>query len=603
MHRRLRSSLVTILATVTLAAPALAADPGLAYPRIVNGELTSDLPTTGSLLRGANPDSAEAWCSGTLIGCETFLTAAHCVDGLSPAGFFVFLQHAGIFSVTSIARHAAYDFPVADVAVLKLGAAVNGVAPTAINTTGSPAPGTAGVIAGFGRSGDPNFDYGLKRYGAVTTAACTDVPPGGDDTTLVCWDFVAPVGPPGSNSNTCNADSGGPLFVDFGAGPVVAGITSGGANFSCNPTDHSYDANVYTYRSFIQTAGGADLANATCGSLPQVGTNGATVTALTGSLGSVNPSDAFAVDVPPDTTALRIALNAIDDGVSDFDLYLKAGSPPTTSDYDCRDVGSNQYGFCEIALPATGPWYVLVNRFAGAGTYQITATTFGLDCTLPGNDGEACDDGNPCTAGDVCAGGSCVGGAAPNGTPCDDGDGCTQPDTCEAGTCGGATPTGCAVPEESGKAFFRLDDKTPSSRDKLTWRWRKGSTPKTAFGDPTATTAYDLCIYDEVGDVPALVLHQAIPAGANWKENKRGFRYRDRHLEASAVKSMTLKEGADGRATIIVNGKGGSLAMPTLPLAQDSAVTVRLLNGDACWETTHGSNQTNDAGRFKAKAD
>src|SRR5436853_1187529 len=101
---------------------------GRPAPRIVNGVLTSDYPTVGALLRGTSADTASTWCSGTLIGCSTFLTAGHCVEGRVPTDFHVFLPNAGIFTVASIAQHPSYNFPAADIAVLKLGAAVDGVA-------------------------------------------------------------------------------------------------------------------------------------------------------------------------------------------------------------------------------------------------------------------------------------------------------------------------------------------------------------------------------------------------------------------------------------------------------------------------------------------
>ena len=597
-----RSHLICCLVVLMLAAP-LGVQAQSAQPRIVNGVLTGEFPSTGALLRGSNIDTATAWCSGVLIGCETFLTAAHCVQGLNQASLFVFLPHAGFFGVSSIAAHPAFSFPNADVAVLKLASAVDGVPPTPINTTGSPAFGTSALIAGFGRSGDPNFDYGLKRFGSVTTAACTSAPNGGDDTSLVCWNFTGPFGAPGSNSNTCNADSGGPLFADLGAGDVVAGITSGGNNFSCLQNDHSYDTNVFTYRTFIQNEGGADLAQTTCGDLPQVETPGATVVALTGALDNSNTDDVLVLDVPPDALTLRVAFNGHDDGASDFDLHVKAGSPPTVDDYDCRAIGGNQYGFCEIDAPTAGPWYVKVTRFAGAGAYQITATTFGLDCTNPANDGLPCDDGSACTVNEVCQAGACVGTAEPEGTPCDDGNGCTQPDTCTAGVCVGTEPTGCALPIESGKASFRLDDKTSDNRDKLKWRWRKGTTTKAAFGDPLEDTDFELCVYDEVADTPQLILHETIPAGEGWRENRRGFRYADRKLARSSIKTASLKNGLDGKASISIDGRGGQLPMPNLPLQQDQRVTVRLLNGNSCWEAHYTTAQDNYQDRFRAKAE
>ncbi|MCP4149392.1 MAG: trypsin-like serine protease, partial [bacterium] len=83
-------------------------------PRIVNGLFTSNHPTTGALLIGETPQTAETWCSGTLIGCGTFVTAAHCVEDYpNPSEYTVFLQHAGLFSVESITPHPDYNFPVA----------------------------------------------------------------------------------------------------------------------------------------------------------------------------------------------------------------------------------------------------------------------------------------------------------------------------------------------------------------------------------------------------------------------------------------------------------------------------------------------------------
>src|SRR6188508_2861269 len=66
--------------------------PQVVSSRIVNGKLTSDFPTTGGLLYSESGAFIEtngptaSWidapmvCTGTLIGCSTFLTAGHCVD-------------------------------------------------------------------------------------------------------------------------------------------------------------------------------------------------------------------------------------------------------------------------------------------------------------------------------------------------------------------------------------------------------------------------------------------------------------------------------------------------------------------------------------------
>jgi trypsin/pre-peptidase len=610
MRRAIRSGLqVFLLALALLPSRTVAAAERTLAPRIVNGLYTSQYPTTGVLLDSNNPNTASMICSGTLIGCQTFLTAGHCVAAsLNPADYLVFLQHAGFFSVASVALNPNFNFPVGDVAVLKLVTPVNGIAPTPIDTTSAPPFGASGTIVGFGRSGGGslNTDYGLKRAGDVLTASCSGV----SNTTSLCWDFTDPLGPPGTDSNTCNGDSGGPLFVDLGAGIRVAGVTSGGTSSTCLPTDNSFDANVFFYSSYIAAQAGTDLNNTSCGTLPQVGSPGTSILGVVGSLNSVATQGLHSVQVGPGNPQLRVAMNAIDDG-SDFDLYVRFGSPPTTSQFDCKADGSNQYGFCQFTNPSPGTWYILVNRFAGSGSYQITATTFGVDCSNPLSQGQPCDDGNSCTSGDVCQSGTCAGTPVANGVSCDDGNPCTQPDTCQAGACTGSQSprNDCTQPFVAQRGLLRLQER-PGKPQRLNWNWTHGSlTTKAQFGAPTLSTSYDLCIYDQTAGVDQVIYRTHLAAGAAcngnpcWTQNRRGYRYRDSRTTNGGITAVSLKEGADGKARITLVGKGDALSLPGLPVSQPSTVTVQLSNGSSCWEARFSTNSDNSTTEFKARPD
>ncbi|MDH3686076.1 MAG: trypsin-like serine protease, partial [Myxococcales bacterium] len=349
-----------VLAIVLLVAASLAggAAAGERLPRIVNGLLAWDPPAVGSLLCTAGsdacfPDSGSppvpspplSWCTGTLIGCETFLTAAHCVCGRltgvecnddfprDPSQYRVFLQHAGSVEVADIVVHP--DFVpgdlVNDVAVLQLAVPVTGIHPAVPNDLGTPALGSTGTIVGFGQSAQGLGDFGLKRAGTVVTADCGGFHNDGH----VCWSFEEPVGAPGDDSATCQGDSGGPLFVDLGEGPVIAGITSRSAPPTCSPPALVIDQDVSAVLDFIVAEAGDDLGR-TCGGFPAVGEAGTVSYELSGTLNAGTSSATHQFTVDPGASELRMALNAFeDDGLADFDVYVRAGAPATPAQHDC----------------------------------------------------------------------------------------------------------------------------------------------------------------------------------------------------------------------------------------------------------------------------
>jgi hypothetical protein len=377
-------------------------------------------------------------------------------------------------------------------------------------------------------------------------------------------------------------------------------------------SDNSFDANVFLYRFWIQAQGGPDLNNVTCGTQSQVGDTDTNAFAFSGQITAAAPIATHSFQVTPGTAVLQVTMNAIDNG-SDFDLFVKAGSPPSLSTYDCRQNGPGQFASCTFQAPAGGTWYALVVQSVGSGPYQVTATTFRGGCSDPTNAGSPCDDNNPCTVNDRCQGGSCVGTPA-DGIPCDDGNPCTQGDSCQGGICQGskAPRTDCRTPFVTPSGLFRLQDVTPgepNAGDKLTWEWWRGSaTEMQEFGDPLSTSSYDLCVFDASAGTQELVMSEHVGAAAScsskscWKSAKTSFTYTDRKLENGPISSLFLKAGVDGKARITLKGKGTKLGMPTLPLHMQNAVTVQLSNGTACWEGHYGSSTRNDALEFRAKA-
>ena len=377
--------------------------------RIVNGLRTVAFPNVAAIL---DSSTNSEFCTGTLIGCRTVITAAHCVcedDGpacqgsnppsrTDPSDMLVFFQHAGTFSVTSVKVHPSFEFGTGhDVALLTLGDMVEGIKPARINTTSRPANGSTGGIVGFGLTHSDLDDSGIKRQGLVKLSSCSVVP----GSTHLCWQFANPVGTAGQDSNTCLGDSGGPLFVNFGSGNVIAGVTSGGTSGTCQTPDSSWDNDIFVDRSWVQNNAGADINNTTCGTLPQVEASGATVFFGDNTVSGAKPDERFSFPVATGTNLLRVALNGEDGSFlnpNDFDLYLRAGSQPTTAQFDCRSAADGTFEQCEVAAPSTGTWHILVHRFAGSGRFQVTASLFSgatasNDCVA--DDDTLCIDDQP----------------------------------------------------------------------------------------------------------------------------------------------------------------------------------------------------------------
>ncbi len=245
---------------------------------------------------------------------------------------------------------------------------------------------------------------------------------------------------------------------------------------------------------------------------------------------------------------------------------------------------------------------------------------FGEDCDDGGNlSGDCCDTGcrfesagSSCTDGDMCNGdeacdgaGTCNPGTALN---CDDGEPCTA-DTCDAlSGCLNGPATTCFG---AAKTSFQITDKADDSKDKLKWKWNKGDeTLQSDLGDPLAVTTYRLCVFDEVGGVPAFVAGVTVPPNGAWQDKTpKGFQYKDKARTFDGVDKIKLKPGVVGKSKAQLSAKGVNLG-GVLPgpagaayFQQDTRVIVQLRNEpeSTCWTSEFSTFKRNDGERFKAK--
>ena len=203
-----------------------------------------------------------AWgCTATLVAPDKAITAAHCVDDDGDGEFdrpvvgedFLLGDDAEDptheRTVTRVVTCPAWDAELRafDVAVLTLDAPIDDVAPVAIS--GRDPLGSMGTVVEFGIAGtgtDADFwstePDGLKRaaqnmielvdaeFGTEALLADFDSPAGDANTLATHYGADSDAEPLALEGVAGPGDSGGPLLVDFGDGPRIVGITSGGGN-------------------------------------------------------------------------------------------------------------------------------------------------------------------------------------------------------------------------------------------------------------------------------------------------------------------------------------------------------------------------------------
>lgn len=133
-------------------------------------------------------------------------------------------------------------------------------------------------------------------------------------------------------------------------------------------------------------------------------------------------------------------------------------------------------------------------------------------------------------------------------------------------------------------------------KDALKWTWRgRGGGYEGAFGEPDATTGYEISVVDASGDLARIDIP---PGPAHWRSTKRGYVFKDPTLSVGGLRKVAvLTKHADD--SLIVKGRGVGLALATRePVAP---VRARLSNSEGvCWEITF-ADVTSKNGRITAR--
>jgi vibriolysin len=88
--------------------------------------------------------------------------------------------------------------------------------------------------------------------------------------------------------------------------------------------------------------------------------------------GARNSNTSYTHVTPAGATAMRFALSG---GTGDADMYVKFGSAPTTTSYDCRSAGATNDESCTINGAKQGTYYVLIKGYTAysGATYKVSS--------------------------------------------------------------------------------------------------------------------------------------------------------------------------------------------------------------------------------------
>ncbi len=161
------------------------------------------------------------------------------------------------------------------------------------------------------------------------------------------------------------------------------------------------------------------------------------------------------------------------------------------------------------------------------------------------------------------------------------------------GACTAAPRAGCRT---AGVSKFRSKS-LGQNTDRFSWTWAKGeATTQAEFGDPTDTTDYALCIYQD-GEISGA---SDFFADGDWGEIKDGYKRKATFFAEGnklGIESVKLKGGADGKSKIVIRQKQYTAPQMHFPVAVPLTVQLVNLDSDLCFESVFdaddiGANMT-----------
>jgi xanthomonalisin len=184
---------------------------------------------------------------------------------------------------------------------------------------------------------------------------------------------------PAGATNLVISESGGTgdadLYTKFGSAPTLTSYDCrpyvSGNNESCTvaaPQAGTYYVMLNAYAAFSGVSVKAAWSTGGGGGGGNVLQNG---TPVTGLAATKNNAVNYTMVVPSGASNLKFAISG---GTGDADLYVKRGSAPTTSSYDCRPYVAGNSETCNISPATAGTYYVMVRAYSSYTGVKLTGS-------------------------------------------------------------------------------------------------------------------------------------------------------------------------------------------------------------------------------------
>jgi len=247
----------------------------------------------------------------------------------------------------------------------------------------------ANVSHTFSAAGTYSVQLTVTDNDGASNTSSTDVTvtaPGGGDSVL--QNGVAKTNLSGSTGD----EQFFTLEVPAGASNLNFVITGGSGDadlyvrFGAQPTTSTYDCRPYrngneetctisniqagTYHVMIRAYTSYSGVSLT-GTFVEPGTGGTGGSYSESNLsGSRRSWQYFPIEVPAGMGTLDVTING---GSGDADLYVRFGSQPTTSGYDCRPYKNGNNETCSFNNPAEGTWYIGIRGYSAFSGVDLNA--------------------------------------------------------------------------------------------------------------------------------------------------------------------------------------------------------------------------------------